>query len=64
MITLATSFLTKGAIRVTVGKATENANSQAFSQIRIISFTSPILKIVITSDIIQDIIKAIKNEKT
>jgi len=47
-----------------VGKATENANPQAFSHIKTIPGINPTLKILITKDIMQDIISAIKNENT
>ena len=62
--TALTNFLTTGDIRIIIGKATQNAKAQAFSQIDIMSWTKPTLKILITRDIMHDISKAIKNEKT
>jgi hypothetical protein len=47
-----------------VGNATANANIQAFIQIEKRLPTSPMLKIVITKDMMQDISKDIKKEKT
>lgn len=49
---------------IIVGKATVKANDQAFSQMEVISSTKPTLKILITRDIMHDINKAMKNEKT
>lgn len=59
-----TNFLTAGDTRIIAGKATQNANPQAFSQINIMSSAKPTLKTLITNDIKHDISKAIKNEKT
>ncbi len=47
-----------------VGNATENANNQAFNQMLIRLGTKPILKMVMTNDMMQDISNAIKKEKT
>ena len=47
-----------------VGKATENANTQAFNHINTIPGINPTLKILITKDIMQDMMSAIKNENT
>ncbi len=49
---------------IIVGKAVTNANSHAFNQTVTISATNPRLNIEIMNDIIPDISKAIKNEKT
>lgn len=47
-----------------VGKAIIKAKLHAFSHIVIILLTKPMLKTLITKDIIPDIRSAIKNEKT
>ena len=46
-----------------VGNATENANNQAFNQMLIRLGTKPILKMVMTNDMMQNISNAIKKEK-
>jgi len=63
-MTKLTSRFTTGVTRITAGKAMVNAKNQAFNQRVIILETKPILKSVITSDIMHDISKAMKNEKT
>jgi len=62
--TKATSLCTIGAIIIIVGKATIKAKLHAFNHIVIILLTKPMLKTLITKDIIPDISNAIKNEKT
>lgn len=47
-----------------VGKPTINAKPQAFNQTDTILFTKPMLKTMMTKDIIHDMNIAIKNEKT
>jgi hypothetical protein len=59
-----TIFLTTGTTSITVGKATTKAKPHAFSHIDSILFISPTLKILITSDMMQDINNAIKNANT
>ncbi len=51
-------------MRKMVGKATANANNQAFNHISIIFSTNPTLNKLITKDIMQDMRSDIKNEKT
>ena len=57
-----TSLCTSGDTKKTVGNAKTKANIQALNQMLIILLTRPTLKTLITSDIIQDISKDIKNE--
>ena len=47
-----------------VGNATTNAKPHAFNQIRTIPSTNPILKTLITNDIMHDMSKDMKNENT
>jgi hypothetical protein len=47
-----------------VGSATTNANDHALSQIEKMPSMNPILNTLLTSDIMPDMNKAIKNEKT
>ena len=59
-----TSFLTTGETITTAGKAIVNANDHDLSQIYKMLFTNPTLKMLMTSDIRQDIKSAIKNANT
>jgi len=59
-----TSFLTTGETITTDGKAIVKANDHALSQIYKMLFANPTLKMLMTSDIRQDIKSAIKNANT
>tara|TARA_R110000796_G_scaffold64192_6_gene148774 strand:- start:970 stop:1230 length:261 start_codon:yes stop_codon:yes gene_type:complete len=63
-IILSVNLCTKGATRITVGNAIENANTHALSHIVIILSTIPTLNNEITKDIKPDINSAIKNANT
>jgi hypothetical protein len=62
--TALTNILTIGETITIVGNATINATPHVLKQIKTIPSTSPILKTLITSDIMPDISKDIKNENT
>ena len=58
------SLCTTGETKITAGNATTKANPQAFSQINRMLSLIPTLNKVITSDMRQDINRAIKKENT
>ena len=64
MRTKFTNLCTNGDTIKIAGNATVKANPHAFNHINNKPGIIPTLKVVITSDIIQDMINAIKNEKT
>ena len=61
---IVTNFLTAGVTTITVGNATVNATVHALSQMYKILSTKPTLKMLMTSDMKQDIKSAIKNPNT
>ena len=63
-ITTTTVTVIGGETTTIVGNATTNAKPHAFNQIVIIPSTNPTLKMLITSDIMHDISKDMKNENT
>lgn len=62
--TMLTSLWTRGDTIMIAGNAMLKENAQAPSQMLIILFTRPILKILMTRDIMLDISNDMKNENT
>jgi hypothetical protein len=58
----ATNFLTSGETTITVGSATKNENSQAFSQINKKPSINPIFRKLMANDIKEDMKIAMKND--
>ena len=57
-------FLTTGITKSIAGNATTKAKPHALSHMDRILFTKPILNVLMTNDIMQDISNAIKNANT
>jgi hypothetical protein len=61
---ISTNFQTAGATTITEGNAKVNAKTHAFSQMYKMSSTKPTLKILIMSDMKDDIKRAMKKPNT